>query len=232
MADAVTLRLDASSFLRNARRLTDQQLERAMAKALNRTAFEVQDAERREVLSTFAFASSQTRQFLAGRPQGQRGKSFVFDRAKPGKLQVELYPRKKTERILRAHQKGALISGSQGGHLAYRGKLAVPATARRNARGKVIPADLPWNAARGRGAIEFKKSSRAFIAGRAILQREKLTRRRGRRRRSRTARVLFALVSVARLKPVFEFYNTARRTAEREFPGKAKQEFQKMRFRS
>ena len=96
---------------------------------------------------------------------------------------------------------------------------------------------MPFTVRRGQSALGFKRGSRAFVAGKAILQREKLQRKRrtpgvrGRARtRSRAARVLFALVSVAKLKARFDFYSGARRTAKREFPRKAREEFRKMRF--
>lgn len=223
MTDAVTLEIDDRELRRNLRLLGDHVIGRTMAAALNRTAFEVLDAEKSEVKQTFQFASGRTRDFLAGKG------AFQFKRATANRLEVDISPRRKTERILRAHQKGAIITGRAGTRLAYRGKLAVPVTARRGPRGRVVTEDLPFVARRGQSSLEFKRGSRAFVAGRAILQREKLKRRRG-RTRSKAARVLFALVAVAKLKPVYEFYNVARKTAEREFPRKAVEEFRKVRF--
>jgi len=230
---AVSIELDTREFEQNIRRLKDHEIGRVMSKALNRTAFEIIDAEKAEVQKTFDFAGGQTRQFLSG------SGSFFFDKARPEKLDVTIQPRAKTERILRQHQQGALLSGASGTVLRYRGKLAVPVTARRNTRGRVVREDLPFTPKAGASSIGFKRGSKAFVAGNAILQRQtrksqqgKRRRKGGPRQRSRAARVLFALVSTAKLKPSFEFYDVARKTALREFPQKAREEFGKMRFRS
>ena len=205
MADTVRLELDTAAFLRSLK-LTEAEVQRAMAKALTRTAFEVRDAEAREVGSVFEFAGAATRGFLT-RASGA-GAAFRVDGAKPNRLEASIFPAPKTGKILEPHQKGAVIAGGEPGRLTIEKQLATPVTLKRTARGRV----------RGR------RGKRTFVAGHAVLQRV------GKGARS-AVRVLFALVPRAKLEPRFDFYRVARETAIREWPKKAREEFSRVRAR-
>ena len=199
MANTVRLELDTRAFARSLR-LTAAEVERAMVKALTRTAFEVRDAEAAEVGRVFEFAGSSTRDFLAGR------RAFRIEGAKPGKLEASIFPAPKTGAILKPHEKGATVTPEQGGRLVIEHALAVPVTAKRGARGRV-----------------GRRRKRSFVAGRAILERV------GKGARS-TVRVLFALTRSAKLEPRFDFYRVARDTARSQFPRKAREELAKVRL--
>jgi len=72
----VTIQLDAASVRQFARNLglAAKEIERAMAKAINRTAFEILEAERSAARGAFPTASQRGREFLSGRlPQRNHG---------------------------------------------------------------------------------------------------------------------------------------------------------------
>jgi hypothetical protein len=148
MPDSITLRLDDREVRRNLRKLTEKELPKALAKALNRTAFEVLDAEKKEVKSIFDFAGPSTERFLSGKG------SFRFDKATPSKLDVAISPRKKTGEILEPHQRGAVLTPKSPRRFVIEGKLATPIEAKRTARGRVR-----------------KSRAKRFVAGRAVLER-------------------------------------------------------------
>ena len=202
VADTVRLELDTAAFLRSLK-LTEAEVQRAMAKALTRTAFEVRDAEAAEVGRVFEFAGASTREFLAGR------RAFRIQGATERRLEASIFPAPKTGAILEPHQKGAVIAAGEPGRLTIEKQLATPVALKRSARGRV----------RGRRA-----SKRTFVAGRAVLQRV------GKGARS-AVRVLFALVPRAKLEPRFDFYRVARDTAMRQFPQKAREELARVRVR-
>ena len=122
-------------------RIDDREIQRSLqrigpamggvlAQSLNRTAFELLDAERAGVEQSFEFAGASTRAFMAGRG------SFRFDAARPTKLEVRLYPREKTESLLIEHVAGATI-GPDKRRLLVGERFAIPVEVRRGARGKV-----------------------------------------------------------------------------------------------
>ena len=84
----VTIQLDAASVRQFARNLdlAAKEIERGMAKAINRTAFEILEAERTAARAAFPTASDRGREFLSGR------ESFRFEHASPGKLEAPIYP--------------------------------------------------------------------------------------------------------------------------------------------
>ncbi len=211
MPEAVTLTLDDRELRRNLRTLSDREAPQAIARALNKTAFEVLEAEKSHVAGAFTFAGAGTRRFLSGRG------SFRFRAASTERLEARIFPAPKTERILAQHRAGSVISGEDAGRLTLGDELAVPVDVRRGKTGKVRRAQLP-------GAI-IAKGGRGFVSksGRAIVQRS------GRGKRQRL-RVAFALVRRAKLTPVIEFYRVARDTAQREFPRKAREAFARIRL--
>lgn len=179
---------------------------RATSDALNKTAFEMRDAEGREVASVFDFSGPSTRSFLT--------RGFRFDRATPRNLRVRLFPLRRTARVLEPHVEGDIITAAEGGRLTVGGRLAVPIAAQRGARGKVRKRDLP-STLLGPGGKGFISRS-----GRALLSRT-----------PRGVQVMFALVERARLRRRFRFFDVAVRTARREFPRKARQVLQSMAVR-
>lgn len=200
MVDSIRLELDLLSFLR-ALKLTEAEVDRAMAKALTRTAFEIRDAEGREVGSVFGFAGASTREFLAGR------RAFRVQGATERRLEASIFPAPKTGKILEPHEKGAVIAAGEPGRLTIAKQLATPIALKRTARGRVR-----------------RRGKRTFVAGHAVLQRV------GKGARS-AVRVLFALVPRAKFSPRFDFYRVARETALREWPKKAREEFARVRLR-
>jgi len=225
MPDAITLSLDSKVFRQNLKRLNDVEVGRAMASALNKTAFEVLDAEKAEASRVFRFAGASTERFLSGRG------SFGFKGAKPDHLVVEISPKPKTEQILAPHQSGATLTGATKHHLTAHREFATPVRADRGgaakvgARGRVPKRLLP-------GTL-LSEGGRGFRAGKAILVRKGGSpRAKGAKKIGRRGKVevVFALSKTVKLDPVFEFYNVARRTAEREWPTKAKRAFEKIRF--
>ena len=201
----ITLRLDDSEVRRVLRRLRDREVGRVAAEALNKTSFDMRDAEGAEVGSSFEFAGSATRKFLTG--------GFRFDKATASKLQTKLYPLRRTERVLGSHVEGETITGRDKERLRFGDKLAVPLKPNlRGARGRVRKGKLPGT---------LVTSGRGFVSrtGRSIMERQ----------RSGRARVLFALVRSARLRARFDFYGTAEKTARRVFASKLTRSFQKVR---
>jgi hypothetical protein len=212
MAETITVELDTRAFAASLR-LTEQQVNAAMAKALRRTGFEIRDAEAARVGSIFKFAGPNTRAFLT-RSSGS-GQAFRFEHATPSKLEESIFPAPKTGRILRDHETGATIgadtAAGQGAvakrttRLAIEGMLATPVGAKRFASGRV-----------------GRRRSRSFIAGRAVLQRI------GKGAAS-TVKVLFALTKSAKLDARLDFYRTARDVARVQFPRKAREELARVR---
>lgn len=201
MPATISLRLDDRELRRNIRRLSDTEARRVMADALNKTSFEVLDAEKAEVRRVFEFAGASTERFLSGRG------SFRFDGARPERLESHIMPAPKTEEILAPHQAGATLRPGKG-QLSVAGKLAIPVV-KRGARGRVSKRYEPQTVLRGRG----------FVAGRALLLRQR-----------RGVRVLFALAPSVKLEQRFDFYRVARETAVRVFPEKARRAWEKLRL--
>ncbi|HEY4659060.1 MAG TPA: hypothetical protein VIH11_06095 [Gemmatimonadaceae bacterium] len=199
MAETIRLELDTAAFARTLK-LAESALNRALAKAITRTAFEVRDAEAAEAGRVFEFAGPSTREFLSGR------RAFRIEGARPDRLEASIFPAPRTGEILEPHVRGAVIAGGEPHRFTIEKQLATPVALKRTARGRV----------RGR------RGKRTFVAGRAVLQRI------GKGARS-TVRVLFALVPRAKLEPRFDFYRVARDTARRHFATKVREEMAKPR---
>jgi hypothetical protein len=206
----VTITLDTTAFRRDLARASDAIVRRVMPKAINRTAFEILDAERTEAAHSFMFAGPATRTYLAGRG------SFRFDGATADKLEARITPRQqeRAQAILAKQQRGATVTPGQDESIEAGGMLAIPVGARRGARGRVRSSELP-------GAL-LRKGGRGYIRGRALLVRN---------RRTGDVRVMYALAPRVTIPARFDFYRVARETALREFPRKASEEFAKARLR-
>lgn len=202
MAEAISLRLDDREVRRNLRKLSRSEMPRAMADALNKTSFEILDAEKAHAARVFE--GPQTERFLAGRG------SFRFNKASAGKLQTEIFPTPGPDgrrlRILEQQREGGIFTPGDEGRFVIEKRIAVPVEAKRTRRGRVR-----------------KRSKRSFVAGSAVLERV------GRGRRSRV-RVLFALTPQIRIRPRFEFMRTARDTAQRVFVSKVRRSVEKIRL--
>ena len=224
----VTIQLDAASVRQFARNLdlAAKEIERGMAKAINRTAFEILEAERSASRAAFPTASNRGRDFLSGRG------SFRFEAATPSKLSALIYPNpvgraagassggvpRREEILLEAARGGFVLPSSRKLTVNRHSLLAVPVGEARSARAKsgrlpkkLTPAQL------------LSEKGRGFIAGRTLLE------RRGRGKSSRVA-ALFALVPQTTLDRRDFFYAVAAETARRVFPTKAIEEFRRIRF--
>ncbi len=182
---------------------------KAVADALNRTGFEVLDAEEREVRGAFDFAGPSTERFLS--------RGFAFDKATPGRLAVTVYGRRGARNILEHQALGAFLGiGEPDVGPGLEGQVAVPLdTVKRTSRGKVRATQLPARVV-GPGGRGFVSRS-----GRAVLQRV----------RGGGVRVLYALVSRVRIPKRFDFFGTVAQTARREFPKKADRVLEKINLR-
>lgn len=186
-------------------------LERAgpavFADALNRTAFEILDAEERAIRSAFTFAGPTTARFIA--------RGFQFDKATRSRLRVVIRAKPRANALLLDHVVGAQIDATDGERLAFDRRLAVPirANVKRSARGKV-PARVNPQKVTAPGGRGFVSRS-----GDAILQRFGP--------RGARVRVLFALVERAKLRVRFDHVKVAAETVRREFPAKARRAIQK-----
>ncbi len=187
-----------------------------MATALNKTAFEILDAEKAHAKHVFTFAGPQTEQFIAGRG------SFVFEGATPEKLEVAIQPRAKTGgEILAEHAAGATVTTAGDERLEFAGQLVIPSQREgriRTARGRVPKALLPAELLKARGK---RGRTRGYRAGRFIFERVK---------GQREGKLRHVLAPSVKLEPRFDFYRIARETAQRVFPQKARDAFAKIRL--
>ncbi len=204
MAGLVSIKLNTAAFAQQIKRFGDVDVKRVLAKGLNRTVFEMRDAETAHVGKVFEFAGPSTRSFLT--KSSGSGQAFRFSLAKPDRLEASLQPAPGTARLLEPHAFGDTIRGGDEKRLTIEGQIATPVAAKRSARGRV-----------------GKRRGRAFVAGRAVLQRV------GKGARS-TVKVLFALVPQAKLAPRFDFERVARDTAQRVLAQKVREEFAKIRL--
>lgn len=187
------------------------ELERAgpavMADALNRTAFEILDAEEAAIRGAFKFAGEGTAKFL--------GRGFFFRKASAQNQAVTIRAKPKANAILIDHVRGDRIKASDE-RLSFDGRLAVPirSNVRRNARGRV-PKNLSPQAVTAPGGRGFVNP-----AGTAIMQRFGPS-------RSRNVRILYALIDAAQLRKRFDHLKTAADTVRRVFPSRAKRAVEK-----
>ena len=188
----------------------------ALAKALNRTAFEVIEAEKSEAGRVFSKSSPRGRQFFAGRG------SYVFPRpATADRLEVTVVPRPSTRsaQIIAQHIEGREIAVESTGvrRLAVGGLLAVPVTVPRGPTGRVPAREKPAALLRRVGR---RRRARGFVAGRALLERVDRAR----------LLVRYALVERARLAAEFGWMRAARDAATRAWPDKVRQEIERARI--
>jgi hypothetical protein len=232
MAETITVELDTRAFAASLR-LTEQRMNQAMAKALNRTAFEVLEAERAEAARAFHKASGRGLQLLAGKG------SFRFDAATPSNLVATVRPNENVPKrllLLSQHERGGTIFPTKDRLGLKQDFLAVPTGVKRGAGGKVparlLPATLLANSRKRRrkgtffGTVAekraYQRAARAFVAigtggSGAILE------RRGTGSSSRTFS-LYALIPKAQLPAIFHWGATAVTSARKWFPTKAREE--------
>lgn len=185
----------------------ERQAPEVMADALNRTAFEILDAEEAAIRGAFSFAGEGTARFL--------GRGFFFRKASASRQVVTIRAKPKANALLIDHVRGDRIK-ADAERLSFQGKLAVPipSNVRRSARGKV-PKNLAPQAVTAPGGRGFVNR-----AGTAILQRFGA-------KRARRVRVLYALVSSALLRKRFDHIKTATETVRRVFPSRARRAIEK-----
>jgi len=202
--------------VRGAIELLRREAPRAFADALNRTAFEILDAEAIEIKGAFPLMGPRAAQFLS--------RSFMFDKATPESLRVTVHPKLQAPGFLAEHAFGSEIDANRE-RLTFAGKLAVPIGARRGARGLVPKLQLP-------GAL--LAAGKSFATQRAIFQRTGGRRVRGTQQSGRLAgtRLMYLLLErPVRLAKRFHFFEVARKTALREFPKKAHRVLEKINLR-
>jgi hypothetical protein len=224
----VTIQLDAASVRQFAHNLglAAKEIERAMAKAINRTAFEILEAERAASRAAFPTASDRGREFLSGRG------SFRFEQATPSNLSALIYPNpvgraagatsggvpRREEILLEAARGGFVLPGPRKIGVNRHTLLAVPVGEARSARAK--SGRLPKKLTPGQ---LLSDQGRGFIAGDTLLE------RRGRKGASRVV-ALFALLPQTKLDRRDFFYQVAAETARRVFATKAIEEFRRIRY--
>jgi hypothetical protein len=204
----------------------------ALAKAVNRTAFEVRLDEGAEIRRSLTFAGPATEGFLA-----QRG--VVFDAATAADLTAIVRPNTKTEPILFDQATGPTITAADTNQrLGLRGDLAVPVNVKRGPRGRVAPSETPGRLLHRYGRPGGKRrSTRGVFAGTASAQSQATAARRVFVNRAGTVileaiagtlRVLYALVPRAKLEARFDFLGAAERSARQHFPLKVEDELRKV----
>jgi len=191
---------------------TLQRLERAgkgvlaqiVADGLNRTGFEVLDAEKAHVGGVFK-AKGSAANFLR--------RSLILRKASPRHLVVRILMREKGAKVVRDHIRGGAIE-ADARRLTFGDKLAVPVGVKRSARGRVAKRMRPSEVVKpGRGGFVNR-------SGTAIL-------RRVGGKRSPRLKVLYALVERAHLEPRFDFFGVAARKAKRKLKDRMRRAFEK-----
>ena len=227
MADEVRLTLDTKDFLRTLR-LTEEQMKKATASALNSTAFEVIGELRREASRAFAKASPRGKQLVGGKG------SFVYDQAKPDRLVATVKPGPnppKRGSILAEHERGGIITPAKNRLGLQEDFLAVPTGAKRDSRGRIPTAQTPaklLSRARRR-----KKRGKGFTAGKRVFVAISakgtgaILERRGEGSNSRPFS-LYALVPKAELPRIFRWEETVRAAAQRWLPIKMREKVERL----
>lgn len=142
----VTIQLDPASVREFARNLdlAGRQIQAGLVKALNRTAFEVLEAERAAAREAFPTASDRGREFLSGRG------SFRFEQATTSRPEVRIYPNpvgraagatsggvpRREEILLEAARGGFVVPGTRKLSVRRHSLLAVPVGEAREARAR------------------------------------------------------------------------------------------------
>lgn len=197
---------------------------KAVADALNRTAFEILDAEAIEVRGAFPFASPSSARFLS--------RGFLFDKATPENLAITVrakgtratpFDRPAAPAFLAEHAFGDTIDPDKN-RLTFAGKLAVPINVKRSARGKVKASETP-------GAILERGG---FATARAIFQRTGGRRVRGTQQSGRLKglRLMYLLLErPVKLAARLDFFGVVDRTARTQLPKKAERVLEKLNLR-
>lgn len=182
---------------------------RAMAEALNKTAFELRDAEADEALRAFDFSSASTAAFVAS------PRSFVFSPASESALVVEFKPKDRIARLLIDHMTGRTRKTQDAKSVQVGGRprqFAAPVNVQRSGRGSV-PKSLSPGALLERGSLRAGAKRRTvFVIGNALVQRV----------RGRGLRTLYALATTVKIEQRLRYLEVARETVRREFPIKAR----------
>lgn len=233
----VHISLNVEPFARKFEKLRRDQIEPLVTKAVNGVAFEVQLAERADVLASGFLFSANTANFLASfkvlraNDSDSTPLAYVMPRA------ASLGKMSRSERILLDHQVPKTIS-FQGANDAPRlggdGQLAIPVNIARGGQGKVQarqkPSALVKKGRRQRGAgkkrrgpfgtypiLKLKSSGKTGIWYRDPNQENRL-------------RLAYVLQKQAPLKSgPLDFYEIARKVAVLEFPRKMKKGFSRVR---
>jgi hypothetical protein len=180
----------------------------ALAKGLNRVAFEMRDAEIAESKRSFELRRL--------RP------NFRFDPATAGKTEVVFMPLPLSEKFVKQHVHGGRVTPDEGPErLEVRGEFAVPigilkGAIKRGGSGRIPSRKTP--------AFLLSDKGRGFIARGP--KRALIIERKGRGKRSDTE-ALYALVPSVQLTKRFKFYETAHKAAQQHFATKAREEFAK-----
>jgi hypothetical protein len=186
---------------------------KAIADALNRTAFEVLDAEAIEVRGAFPFMAPSAARFLT--------RSFVFDKATPERLVITVKPKPGAPEFLAEHAFGDVIPADRD-RLTFNGKLAVPINVKRGASGRVPKNQTP---------AAILRSGKGFATPRAILKRtgNRSNRKDGRLRG--TTLMYLLLERPVRLKKSLHFFEVFAKTVRAQFPKKADRVLEKINLR-
>jgi hypothetical protein len=207
---------------------------RALAKAVNRVAFDVRLAEAQEIRSSFHFAGPPTEAFLTS------ARGIRFDAATHADLTAIVRPTPASEPILFDQATGAVISAADtiNKRLGLSDVLAVPVGIERGPRGRVKRSETPGALLAKFGKrTTRKRSTRGVFASTAAGQRRARSTPYVFVNRARTAvleavdgsiRVLYALYTRARLTVRFQFLEVAEREARTQFPVKVEDELRKI----
>lgn len=181
---------------------------RALADALNRTAFEIREAAGDQVGKALEFKSGSTKSFLAN------PKSFLVDRASPNQLEAGVFAKDRAAAVLAIHEKGGTVTDDDGRTLSLGDKVAIPVSVKPNARGRVPKSKTP-SALLGSGRAFISKSGRALVE------------RKGGRKNPRYE-VAYALVDQFEDDPRLGFLRTAEQVILRVFPEKVQRALEKL----
>jgi hypothetical protein len=218
---ATAIYLDSAEVEANLAKLAGAAGKRGLARALRGVSFDVLEGEADHLRGLFAYASGATESFLV------KGLRFDLDE---NRLVSRILPKPGSAEILADQAEGGAIDADNT-RLELGDKLAIPVAVRRNARGRVPGSEEParllskygtvsqrgTRRRRTSGGVEFarrsKTRSRVFVSksGRALIEAA-----RGR------IRVLYALAPVAKIRPVFRFYDVAEAVARAKFPMQVK----------
>ena len=215
MLVANDIRLDTREVADALRRLARDGTPRIIATALQKTAFEIKEAERVAIASPFRFASPNTERFLST--------SVRFTAVKPGDTSTTIYPLPKSSAILIEHNQATTIRADKR-RLDLRSSLAAPVQGQRGPSGKVRAAESPgrllerFGERRARTKRQRKPGRYVFVSrsGRAVVEAV-----------SGVLRVLYALTPSARLEQRIDFVAVAEREAKRSLPRKVQEAFDK-----